>query len=67
MKAMRKPLLVGVGLGLVAGLGGCHGFHAHYYGPGLHVDACGDGGWFLVGALAIAYGIHAIAEACRCR
>lgn len=67
MKAMRKVVIVGTALVVVLGMSGCHGFHAHYYGPGFHVDSCGDGGLFLLGALAIAYGIHAIAEACRCR
>ncbi len=58
-----------LGLGLL-GLSGCGCWHAQYSGcgSGWRVDSCGgggDGGLILLGVLGIAWGISALAEACR--
>jgi len=70
MKSVRRVCACGL-VGAVLVCGGCHGFHAHYHGGGhgshWEVHGCGDGGWVVLGFLGIAYGVHAIVEACRGR
>jgi hypothetical protein len=66
---------VSVGAALIAGLAGCEGrwaadwggsagCHSGYGGYG-HVEGGGAAGFIILGAVAIAWGIHEIIEACR--
>lgn len=68
MRTLRNIRTAMVGGVFVLLAGGCC-WDAHYSGcgGGWHSHGCGDGGLFILGVLGIAWGISAIAEACRYR
>ena len=65
MGGIRRLMMVGlVGFATTAG-GCCWDVHYSRCGGSWHSHGCGDGNLIFLGVLGIAWGISAIAQACR--